>query len=460
MEVNLSPQQRTVRIGGASGFWGDSSVGAPQLVASGQIDYLVFDYLAELTMSILAAARQKNAALGYATDFVTVAMRAVLKDVVQRGIRVVSNAGGVNPQACAAALQTLAEELGVNVKIAVVTGDDVMPLIPQLREAKEPVRELQSGVPLPERVVTANAYLGALPVKAASGCGGQRGDHRSVRRLCRDIGRVDARVRLVGGRLRSTRGRQSCWPHHRMRLSGYRAVSSPTGTLCPTGRTSATRSSSAASTATSPSRSRREPVASSRRRGRGADPYEIGDPSAYLLPDVTCDFTGVTLNAEGPDRVSVSGARGRAPTSTYKVCATYVDGFKLSAQLTIVGFDADAKARRTGEAILERTSELLKRARTRALHRDDDRDARRGILLRTPCARGGTREAVLRLTATHRDKAALELLAREVAPAGTSWAPARRAAAAALPLRRPSVNTPSCSTNPGCSRGFSSTAAP
>ena len=78
MEVNLSPQQRTVRIGGASGFWGDSSVGAPQLVASGQIDYLVFDYLAELTMSILAAARQKNAALGYATDFVTVAMRAVL----------------------------------------------------------------------------------------------------------------------------------------------------------------------------------------------------------------------------------------------------------------------------------------------------------------------------------------------------------------------------------------------
>ena len=169
--MNLSPQQRTVRIGGASGFWGDSSVGAPQLVASGQIDYLVFDYLAELTMSILAAARQKNAALGYATDFVTVAMRAVLKDVVQRGIRVVSNAGGVNPQACAAALQTLAEELGVNVKIAVVTGDDVMPLIPQLREANEPVRELQSGVPLPERVVTANAYLGALPVKAALDAG-------------------------------------------------------------------------------------------------------------------------------------------------------------------------------------------------------------------------------------------------------------------------------------------------
>ena len=222
MEVNLSPQQRTVRIGGASGFWGDSSVGAPQLVASGQIDYLVFDYLAELTMSILAAARQKNAALGYATDFVTVAMRAVLKDVVQRGIRVVSNAGGVNPQACAAALQTLAEELGVNVKIAVVTGDDVMPLIPQLREANEPVRELQSGVPLPERVVTANAYLGALPVKAALDAGA----NVVITGRC-----VDSAVTLgvlmhefgwsVDDHDR-TRGRQSCWPHPRMRLSGYR----------------------------------------------------------------------------------------------------------------------------------------------------------------------------------------------------------------------------------------------
>ena len=164
-------QSKVIRIGGASGFWGDSSVGAIQLVRSGQIDYLVFDYLAELTMSILASARLKKPELGYATDFVTVAMKSVLKDVVRKGIRVVSNAGGVNPQGCADALRVLAADLGVDVKIAVVTGDDVMPLLPQLRAAQPPVGELQSGAPLPAKVLTANAYLGAAPVAAALAAG-------------------------------------------------------------------------------------------------------------------------------------------------------------------------------------------------------------------------------------------------------------------------------------------------
>lgn len=135
---NNNSSERIVRIGGASGFWGDSSVGAPQLVASGQIDYLVFDYLAELTMSILAGARLKKPELGYATDFVSIAMKAVLKDVVQQGIRVVSNAGGVNPQGCADALAALAAEQGIALKIAVVSGDDVSPLLPQLRQQQPP----------------------------------------------------------------------------------------------------------------------------------------------------------------------------------------------------------------------------------------------------------------------------------------------------------------------------------
>jgi hypothetical protein len=107
----------SIRIGGASGFWGDSSVGAPQLVQLGKVDYVVFDYLAELTMSVLAAARLKNPDLGYATDFVTVTMKAILKDVVAKNIKIVSNAGGMNPHACAAALAAIAAEQGVAVKI-------------------------------------------------------------------------------------------------------------------------------------------------------------------------------------------------------------------------------------------------------------------------------------------------------------------------------------------------------
>jgi hypothetical protein len=167
--------------------------------------------------------------------------------------------------------------------------------------------------------------------------------------------------------------------------------------------------------------------------------YEIGDPAAYLLPDVVCDFTAVTLQPAGPDRVTVRGARGRAPTPHFKVSATYLDGFKVSAQLTIVGFDAAAKARRTGEAILIRTGELLT-----PLGLGPYTDTLIEVLGAESCwgphARAGaTREAVLRLTATHPRKEALELLAREVAPAGTSWSPGTTGAGGGRASPSPSI---------------------
>src|SRR5690606_30833815 len=133
LEDQMASQDRIVRIGGASGFWGDSMVGAPQLVNSGLIDYLVFDYLAETTMAILAAARLRRPELGYATDFVDIAMKEVLPEVMTRGIKVVANAGGINPQGCAEALKALADSLGLSPRIAVVEGDDVSALMPALR---------------------------------------------------------------------------------------------------------------------------------------------------------------------------------------------------------------------------------------------------------------------------------------------------------------------------------------
>ena len=413
---------RTVRIGGASGFWGDSSVGAPQLVAHGRVDFLVFDYLAELTMSILAAARARDPQAGYATDFVQVTMRAILREVVQRGIRVVSNAGGVNPQACAQALQALAQEQGVTLKVAVVTGDDVLPLLPQLRE--QDVRELQTGAALPQRLLTANAYLGALPIRAALDAGadvvvtGRCVDSAvTLGALMHAFGwGADDFDRLAQGSLaghviecgcQATGGLHTDWeavpdwPH-----IGYPVVECSEDGSFVVGKPEGT--GGLVNTAV---------VAEQLL-------YEIGDPRRYLLPDVTCDFSQVRLEQLAEHRVRVSGARGLPPGPAYKVSATFLDGFRCTAQLTIVGMDAARKAQRTGEAILARTGELFAQrgwapyGRTRIEVLGSER-ANYGPHART----ADVREAVLQLAVMHPQKEALELFAREIAPAGTSWAP-------------------------------------
>ena len=428
-----------VRIGGASGFWGDSSVGAPQLVASGQIDYLVFDYLAELTMSILAGARLRRPELGYATDFVTVAMRSVLREVVARGIRVVSNAGGVHPQACAAALAALAAEQGVSLRIAVVSGDDVLPLVPQLQEAVPPVREMFSGAPLPRQLLTANAYLGALPVKAALDAGAQV----VITGRC-----VDSAVTLgvlmhhfgwgphdhdllaagsLAGHIiecgcQATGGLHTDWDT----VPDWAHIGYPIIECHADGSFVCTKPADTGGLVT--------PAVIAEQML-----YEIGDPARYLLPDVVCDFTQVTLAQEGPHRVRVRGARGLPPTDSYKVCATWLDGFRVSAQLTIVGFDAVAKAQRTGAAIIERCSGLLA-AQGLAPFSATHIEVLGAESCYGPHARAQhTREAVLRLSATHARKEALELLGREVAPAGTSWAPGTTGAGGGRASPSPSI---------------------
>ncbi len=430
---------KVVKIGGASGFWGDSSVGAPQLVASGQIDYLVFDYLAELTMSILAGARLKKPELGYATDFVAVAMKAVLRDVVAKGIRVVSNAGGVNPQACAVALAALAAEQGVTLKIAVVSGDDVMPQLSALRDADPPVREMQSGAALPQQVLTANAYLGALPIKVALDAGadvvitGRCVDSAvTLGVLMHEFGWAsDNYDLLAAGSLaghilecgcQATGGLFTDWDT----VPDWANIGYPIVECQADGSFVSTKPAGTGGKVT--------PAVIAEQML-----YEIGDPAHYLLPDVVCDFTQVTLRAVGEHRVVVCGARGHPPTDSYKVCATHMDGFKTSAQLTIVGLDAVAKARRTGAAILERTSALLAKAGL-APYTAANIEVLGAESCYGPHARATqTREVVLRVTATHARKEALDLLAREVAPAGTSWSPGTTGAGGGRASASPSI---------------------
>ncbi|MDM0116477.1 acyclic terpene utilization AtuA family protein [Variovorax sp. J22R133] len=418
--TSTSPN-RVVRIGGASGFWGDSSDGPRQLVRDGQIDYLVFDYLAETTMAVLAAARLRKPAMGYATDFVDIAMRDVLADAMAKGIRIVSNAGGINPEACAEALRALAAELGVEVRIAVVTGDDVSARMPALREAG--VRDMYSGEALPERVVSASAYLGALAVRDALAGGAQVvitgrcvDSAVTLGPLMHEFGWAqDDWDRLAGGSLaghiiecgcQATGGLHTDWQD----IPDWPHIGYPIALCREDGSFSITK-----------------PAGTGGRILRAAIAeqllYEIGDPGAYALPDVVCDFREVRIEQEDEAHVRVHGARGRPPGPAYKVSATAQDGWRCAGSMVIVGMDAAAKARRTAQAILDRTRRLFAE---RGL---PDYSATHVEVLGTEVLYGprartrDSREVMMRVVVDHASRSALEIFAREVAPAGTSWSP-------------------------------------
>src|SRR5262245_23363033 len=292
-----------VRIGGASGFGGDSMVGAPQLVHSGLIDYLVFDYLAETTMSILAAARAKKPELGYATDFVDSAMKQVLPEVMRRGIKVIANAGGINPRGCAAALAALASTMALTPRIAVVEGDDVSALMPALRSAG--TRDMYTGEPLPTQVLSANAYLGALPIAAALDAGADivitgRCVDRAVTlgALIHAFGWSPSdHDRLAGGSLaghiiecgcQATGGLFTDWAQ----VPDWAHIGYPIVECAGDGSFVLTKAPGTGGLV------RRACVAEQLL-------YELGDPAAYLLPDVTCDFRDVRIEQIAEERVRV-----------------------------------------------------------------------------------------------------------------------------------------------------------
>ncbi len=412
---------KVVRIGGASGFWGDSSAGAVQLAQVPGIRYITFDYLAELTMSILASAKARNPDRGYATDFVDVTVRSILKTCVERGIRLIANAGGINPHACANAVAKVAQELGVAVKIAVVDGDDVMPLIPALRERG--YTDFYTGAPMPERFVSANAYLGALPISRALDEGadivitGRVVDSAIVLgALMHEFGWQGTDYdKLAAGSLaghliecgcQATGGLHTDWE----KVPGWANMGYPLIDCRADGSLQVGKPDNTGGLVVAAA------VAEQML-------YEIGDPANYILPDVVCDFSAVSIEQVGENRVEVKGARGKPPTDQYKVSATCMDGYRCTGTLSIVGFDAAAKARRSGEAILERTRGMFQEQGL-----GDYSAAVVNVLgteeLYGPHARQHElREAILRVAVRHPQKAALDIFSREIAPAGTSWAP-------------------------------------
>lgn len=434
---------RTVRIGGASGFWGDSMVGAPQLLFQGDCHYLIFDYLAEVTMSIMARMRAKDPSQGYATDFVAVTMKRLLPEIARRKVKIVANAGGVNPAACAAAIREMIAEKNLGLKVGVVLGDDLIPDIERqgpLLEAMYPTQ------PKPARFMSANAYLGAEPIAAALAAGadivvtGRCVDSAlALGPLIHEFGwELNDWDRLAAGSLvghilecgaQATGGLFTDWrdvpdwdsigyPIAEVAADGTFVITKPPGTggLVSYGTVA-------------------EQVV-----------YEIGDPAAYRLPDVTCDFTALRIEPAGENRVRVSNAKGRPPGPRYKVSATYQDGYRATAQLTIGGREARERAERSADAILKRTRKIFQ-----MMNLGDYRATNTEIIgaeamygaNAAPGARA-TREVVMKLAVSHAEKTALDIFAREIAPAGTSWAAGTSGSGGGRPAPQPIVRQFAC----------------
>lgn len=413
-------KQTSLRIGCASGFWGDTENAAAQLVHGGNIDVLVFDYLAEITMSLLTRVKAKDPKGGYAPDFVST-LRPLLREIKTRGIRVVSNAGGVNPAACREALAQAAEAEGLDLKIAAVTGDDLLPQLNAIREAG--VREMFSGAALPAKLASANAYLGAFPIAAALDAGadivvtGRCVDSAVVLGpLIHAFGwKPDDYDQLAQGSLaghiiecgtQCTGGNYTDWH----RVEGWENMGFPIADCAPDGSFVVEKPADTGGLI-DPSTVGEQVV------------YEIGDPSNYLLPDVSCDFSGIHLEAIGENQVRVSGARGRPATDQCKVSATYADGFRATAQFMIGGIDAPAKAQRTGEALLARCRRLFAE-RGLGDFTETSVEALGSEATYGPHARAETREVIVKVAARHPDKNALEIFSREMAPMALASAPA------------------------------------
>ena len=435
--------EATLRIGCGCGFWGDSAAGPAQLVRRGDIDVLVLDYLSEITLSLLARARRKRPELGYTADFVHEVMRPLAKDIASRGIKVIANAGGVNPRACRDALQTVLAELGVSLSVAVVLGDDISAELEDLRRSG--VRDMDDGHELPREVASANVYLGAFPIAQAL----QRGADVVITGRCADSalalgplvhafgwGEEDLDQLALGslaGHIiecgpQATGGIFTDW---RTVAEGWDDMGYPIVECSADGTFIVTKTPGTGGLVSAPTVA--EQIT-----------YEVHDPQAYLLPDVACDFSAVQLQELGEDRVRVSGARGLPATPYYKASLTYPDGYRCTATLMIVGAEAAEKARHVAAAILKRTRRMF-----------SERGLNDYIAVSTevlgaetsygPHARhGATREVVLKIAVAHEQERALELFAREIFPSATSMAQGITGFAAGRPGVQPIVRLASC----------------
>lgn len=414
------PADRIIRIGGAAAAWGDTILGARQLVEKGGIDYLIGDYLAEVTMALLARARAKDATGGYIPDWLA-SVKPLLPEIRRQGIRLVTNSGGMNPLACRDAFLAMADEAGLDFNVAVVTGDDLTPFAQDI-QAEQPA-EMFSGASLPKAFASLNAYLGATAIARALSEGadvvitGRVVDSAMVLGpLMHEFGwKEDDYDLLSAGSLaghviecgaQATGGLFTDWEDV---AEGWGDMGFPIVECAADGSFVVTKPNDTGGMVSI---------------GTVAEQivYEIGDPQSYHLPDVICDFSEVKLEQIGTDRVRVSNAKGRAPGADYKVCGTHVDGFRIITTYMVAGWQAGQKGRRTAQALVARTQRLMeaqgfapcREVSIEVIGAEDTYGANARAF--------EAREVIVKIGLRHEDAKALDIFAREFAHPGVAMA--------------------------------------
>ena len=407
-----------IRIASGQGFWGDDLEAPVRQVEGGPIDYLMLDYLAEVTMSIMQKQRSRDPAAGYARDFAGL-MERIFPACVKRGIRVVTNAGGVNPHECARQVAEAGRRAGGGgrTRIGVVSGDDLMDRLDDLLASGHPLRNMDTGeplLPIRDRVRSANVYLGARPiVRALSGgalvvvTGRSTDTALTYAPMVREFGwSRDAHDLLasgvVAGHINECGAQASggnClaewWTIPDLAEVGFPIIeAAPDGTFVVT----------------------KHPElggAVNLRTVKEQLLYEMGDPVTYITPDVTADFTTIRLSEEGPDRVGVHGVRGRPPTPFLKVSIACSAGYKSVGTLVYSWPDAAEKAR-AAAGILRRRLDRLGLAFDRVLVELVGWDSTHGPLAGDPPR--DLPEVELRVAVRSDDRRAVERFSREIAP--------------------------------------------
>lgn len=409
---------RPVRIASGQGFWGDDPEAPVRQVEGGPIDYLMLDYLAEVTMSIMQKQRSRDPAAGYARDFVPL-MERIFPTCVEGGVRVVTNAGGVNPVGCAEALVEAGRRAGVagRAKVGLVTGDDLMGRLDELLAAGHELANMETGEPLStirEAVQSANAYIGAAPIVKALGLGadvvvtGRSTDTALTygplihefgwRAEDHDLiaaGVVAGHINECGAQCTGGNCLIDWWEIPELASVGFPIVEvNPDGTFVVTKHPGSGGRVTRASVT--------EQIV-----------YEMGDPKTYITPDVIADFASIHLEDLGDDRVRVHGVKGSARTDFLKVSIAYAAGWKATGTLTYSWPDAAAKA--------QTAAHILKTRLDRLGHRFDEIrvelvgwDSTHGPLVGEPPA--DLPEVQLRVGVRSGDRAAVERFTREIAP--------------------------------------------